>query len=227
MTFWAFLVGFVALLISAMVGYGVGMADGLKHGFEEGVEAERLKHIDKLEPRWRVENQKMTDEQVMNALALCSSEHLGCEDGCPYVGVACLGGDGLLKDALALINSQKAEIEELTTLCDMQDKNMLEQKEVIEKRQSEYETLRKSACDWMYKCKELQAEIDRLQKANESFSCLGKLYSEIKSEAKKEVADSLQSILDEHTLQNGDVHFVALYKAVEKFTKELVGESNV
>ena len=42
-----------------------------------------------------------------------------------------------------------------------------------------------------------------------------------KTEAIKEIADSLQSILDEHTLQNGDVHFVALYKAVEKLTKEL------
>lgn len=58
MTFWAILVGFVALLISAMVGYGVGMADGIKHGFKEGVEAEKLKHIDKVEPRWRVENDR-------------------------------------------------------------------------------------------------------------------------------------------------------------------------
>lgn len=40
--------------------------------------------------------------------------------------------------------------------------------------------------------KRKDAEIERLQKANESFSCVGKLYSEIKSEARKEFADRLK-----------------------------------
>lgn len=48
MTFWAFLVGFVALLISAMVGYGVGAADGYANGFKAGVEHEMMKSIDKV-----------------------------------------------------------------------------------------------------------------------------------------------------------------------------------
>lgn len=34
-----------------------------------------------------------------------------------------------------------------------------------------------------------KAEIERLRKANESFSCMGKMYSEIKSEARKEFAE--------------------------------------
>ena len=53
----------------------------------------------------------MTDEQIIKALGLCSSEHLGCEDGCPYTMKACMGGDAVMKDALKLINRQKAEIE--------------------------------------------------------------------------------------------------------------------
>ena len=40
--------------------------------------------------------------------------------------------------------------------------------------------------------KRQKAEIERLQKANESFSCLGKMYSEIKSEARKEFAERLK-----------------------------------
>lgn len=53
----------------------------------------------------------MTDNEIIKALGICSSEHLGCEDGCPYVGVACLGGDALLKDALALVKTKDTEID--------------------------------------------------------------------------------------------------------------------
>ena len=56
----------------------------------------------------------MTDAEIMKALGICSSEHLGCEDGCPYTDVPhCYFKGALLKDALALINRQKAEIERL------------------------------------------------------------------------------------------------------------------
>ena len=53
----------------------------------------------------------MTGEQTVKGLEICSSEHLGCEDGCPYVEVACLGGDALLKDALALVKKKDTEID--------------------------------------------------------------------------------------------------------------------
>ena len=58
----------------------------------------------------------MTDEEIIKALALCSSEHLGCEDGCPYIPrdiKAQFCSDALKKDALDLINRQKAEIKRL------------------------------------------------------------------------------------------------------------------
>ncbi len=38
-----------------------------------------------------------------------------------------------------------------------------------------------------------KAEIERLEKANESFSCMGKMYSEIKSEARIEFAERLKA----------------------------------
>lgn len=135
----------------------------------------------------------MTDEQIIKALGLCSSEHLGCEDGCPYVEVPCLSGNTLLKDALALVKTKDTEIDILIRKNEtLKDENF-----------------------------ELRAEVEWLMPFGTQVEVSQKIEKEIKSEAKKEVADSLQSILDEHTLQNGDVHFVALYKAVEKLTKEL------
>lgn len=83
------------------------------------------------------------DNDIIKALGICSSEHLGCEDGCPYVEMPCLSGNALFKDALALINRQKAEIEEFKILCDMQDKNMLEQQAEI-KRLQNLESLEKA-----------------------------------------------------------------------------------
>ena len=68
----------------------------------------------------------MTDNEIIKALKLCTSEHMGCEDGCPYRLGECLD-DGYrskpMKDALDLINRQKAEIEVLKEQRDryMQD----------------------------------------------------------------------------------------------------------
>ena len=57
----------------------------------------------------------MTDNEIIKALKLCTSEDMGCEDGCPYVSVSgCISEDNeniLLKDVFDLINRQKAEIE--------------------------------------------------------------------------------------------------------------------
>lgn len=58
----------------------------------------------------------MTDKDIIKALGLCTSEHLGCEDGCPYIprdieDEFC--SDALKKDALDLINRQQAEIDGL------------------------------------------------------------------------------------------------------------------
>ena len=59
----------------------------------------------------------MTDNEIIKALEICTSEHLGCEDGCPrrHNGLTYAKCRlGFLKDALDLINRQKAEVERLT-----------------------------------------------------------------------------------------------------------------
>lgn len=61
----------------------------------------------------------MTDEQIIKALEICTSEHLGCEDGCPrrHNGLTYAKCRlGFMKDALDLIKRQKAEIDRLKNL---------------------------------------------------------------------------------------------------------------
>ena len=53
----------------------------------------------------------MTDKDIIKALGICTSEHLGCEDGCPYRG-NCISNKGYvipLKDALDLIKRLKVQ----------------------------------------------------------------------------------------------------------------------
>ena len=58
----------------------------------------------------------MEDKEIINALECCSKMslyHIPCED-CPAIHENCLSGRILTKQALDLINRQKAEIERLT-----------------------------------------------------------------------------------------------------------------
>ena len=81
----------------------------------------------------------MTDAEIIKALEWCTDTIPPCHackyDEDTYTSDECMGE--LMKDALDLINRQKAEIEELTTLCEMQDKNMLEQMAEIERFKKE------------------------------------------------------------------------------------------
>ncbi len=59
----------------------------------------------------------MTDNEIIKALKLCTSEHMGCEDGCPYATKKLTYSQcklELSKNIIDLINRQKAEISELT-----------------------------------------------------------------------------------------------------------------
>lgn len=97
----------------------------------------------------------MTDEQIVKALECCTNEHLGCEDGCPYADVGCYDEDGFhtipMKDALDLINRQKAEIEQKDIEIDI----------LIRKK----EALRDEIC-------ELQSEVERLKEIEYMYNSL-------------------------------------------------------
>ena len=48
---WVFLIAFVGLFMTFVIGYACGERDGYKEGYNQGVEAKKLKAIAKLEPR--------------------------------------------------------------------------------------------------------------------------------------------------------------------------------
>ena len=116
----------------------------------------------------------MTDEEILKALKLCTSEHMGCEDGCPYRLGECLD-DGYrskpMKDALDLINRLKGERdcyrnelkyaniekEALNKLCG-------EYKAEIEKKDTEIDILIRKKEALRDEISELTAEVERLQK---------------------------------------------------------------
>ncbi len=55
----------------------------------------------------------MTDKETVKGLGLCSSDYLGCEDGCPYLSMD-IGDNScrnnLIRDALNLILSRNKEL---------------------------------------------------------------------------------------------------------------------
>lgn len=119
--------------------------------------------------------QKMTNEQTIKALGLCSSEHLGCEDGCPYVEVPCLGGDALLKDARELIKKKDTEIDILIRKNETLKDENFELRAEVERKTTE--------------CERLEIYMDELvkQKLNQA-----------KAEAIKEFAGMLKARIREY-----------------------------
>ena len=107
----------------------------------------------------------MTDEQIIKALGLCSSENLGCEDGCPC---GCNGLSlsqcrmAILKKAFALIKRQKAEIERLKIRND--ELNALNKSASIEAIKEFAERLTEKATSYMNEGSVSVNDIDNLAK---------------------------------------------------------------
>jgi hypothetical protein len=67
-----------------------------------------------------------------------------------------------------------------------------------------------------------QAEIERLEKVNDSFTDIGKLYSEVKAEAIKEFADRLKINYSKPLFAVGSYN--EFIREVDNLVKEMVGE---
>ena len=74
-----------------------------------------------------------------------------------------------------------------------------------------------------------KAEIERLHKALDEAIAESdakdienyEIAHRVRAEAIQEFAEGLKATVDDSALQNGDVHFVALYKAIDEVAKEL------
>lgn len=77
-----------------------------------------------------------------------------------------------------------------------------------------------------------KAEIERLKKANETFTDIGKMYSEIKAEAYKEFAERLNAKFAVAIIKNISVEFALGYKTafiditdnIDNLLKKMVGD---
>lgn len=69
-----------------------------------------------------------------------------------------------------------------------------------------------------------KAEVERLQKENHRFANIGKMYSEIKSEARKELADRLKEELDDFYYSGEDSILCTLWM-IDDALKELENEN--
>jgi hypothetical protein len=142
----------------------------------------------------------MTDEQIIKALEICTSEHLGCEDGCPrrHNGLTYAKCRlGFLKDALALIKHQKAEIERLNSCVMSED---------------EVRTIMKS---------QMTPMVNEI--VNEQFDKAVKL---AKSEAIKEFAERLKKVYSYHPMLTPSDFKVVAVRDIDNLVKEMAGENN-
>ena len=74
----AVIIWFLSLFIAATIGYGMGSSDGYKNGFQEGVDSEKLRTIEKLEPIWKQDNGNLTNAEIIKALECCGIHETRC-----------------------------------------------------------------------------------------------------------------------------------------------------
>ena len=99
----------------------------------------------------------MTDEQIIKALEICSDELIiSCPDDCPFYDECGKDLNVLKRQALDLINRQKAEIERL-------NRELTSADEVIGFREAEIERLKEELDGETVKNMRLGHEVERLQ----------------------------------------------------------------
>lgn len=91
--------------------------------------------------------------------------------------------------------------------------------QTINRQKAEIEALKETIREHAEMLTERNAQIKMLQKENEAFAPLGKMYSEIKSEAIKEFAERLIEL----GTQEGAYEYVSVYD-IDTLVKEMVGE---
>ena len=153
---------------------------------------------------------KFTDNEIIKALECCTKVD-ACHE-CPY-GAACLDDKYvsiIAKDALDLINRQKAEIERLNV-------ELVGMRGACESYKMHYDNAK--------------AEIERLQKVNDSLGeAGGKLvvaYKKAKSEARKEFAERLKKVGTKVEGRKGfeGVYVMCSNLVIDNLVKEMEGES--
>ncbi len=139
-------------------------------------------------------DKKLTDNEIIKALECCADE-MGCTKGCPCFNPKAKGSHCTV--------AKKLELEKLTI-------------DLINRLQAENEELQ-------LKIASCNTENMRLKEINDSFTAIGKLYSEIKAEAYKELINILESRLI-YKLNITAIGYEVAIIELKNLLKELVGE---
>lgn len=133
----------------------------------------------------------MNENEIIKALECCISEEVqGCKD-CPLLEFSRDCDEcrtELMKQALDIIKRKNAENEGLK--CRNQNLTF-----DLTSAKAEIEAFKESIREHAEMLAERDVQIRMLQKENEAFAPLGMLYSEIKSEARKEFVERLKAKL--------------------------------
>lgn len=106
---------------------------------------------------------------------------------------------------------------QIATYCDDVKQTALKQFYKIQNQRKEISILHK-------KCVRQQAEIERLQKENNQFADIGKMYSEIKAEVIKEFAERLKKKKNTVCAGHGITTYAVGEYDIDCILKEMVGE---
>lgn len=182
-------------------------------------------------------DQKITDDEIIKALELCSKLDLSFEEcnKCPYKGECGTKDGNMPADALALINRQKAEITRLITSNSQLEARVCEDRTAIERLQAVHADMTESLRLAAEANKDMQAEIERLKKiGNDKTSevlrhdaAIRELHKQLgnaKSEAIKDFAQRLREIA---RMPLGTLYGTMVYlKDIDTLEKEMTEVQN-
>lgn len=177
---------------------------------------------------------KLTDAEIKKALEICTSEHLGCEDGCPLDGMNC--GDEIPKLALDLINRQEAEIAVSQRRIATLEKLAEHRKKAVFERVERNLELRKDLETANADNENLKAEVERLKeelkeslienaellKCKFSADDVAQNIIRAKAEAYKECLEKIE----QRDVSESDFYIMVKKTEFDNLLNELVGDAD-
>ena len=172
----------------------------------------------------------MNEHKIYMAMTMCNSTERGKCKLCPYHTLPrCT--ERMLRDAKIIIVRKDAKVDELqrknseleielTAMRGAANSYKSEVERLQAVKEAELDTIHNLGDDYERALEEinrLKEEVERLENENESFSCLGKMYSEIKSEAYKEFVERFKAKAEASTVVTPpDFEAKTTYKITER-----------
>ena len=148
----------------------------------------------------------MTDNEIIKALECCCSTQVNACDDCPFYERCYNNNEWLEKEAINLINRQKAEIDAFEELTNKNQQCIKEKNDVIDLQ---------------------KAEIERLEKGSlkEAMTFNSNTIANVRAEAVKEFAERLkESEYQSSDWSHGEHPYVVEVDDIDNLVKEMVGE---